>query len=307
MTQTTTFTLKDPDGFEIFVYRWAPEAQPRAVVQIAHGAAEHALRYERFGRFLNQAGFVVYANDHRGHWKTAKTLDKAGIAGEDGWNGMVKDLKLISDHIRSEHPDLPLFLFGHSMGSFLAQRYIQLWGEGLAGVIFSGTTGSLGDVNATIAALEQLVQAQGRDVPCELFGQMFAGFNAAFEPVKTGFEWLSRDEAEVQKYVDDPWCGFLFSNGLVLDMFKGVADIWNEASEARTPKDLPVLMVSGALDPVGANTAAVELLAQRYRAQGIQDLTVKFYEGARHELLNETNRDQVHQDILDWLEARLRG
>ena len=306
MTSTTTFSLTDPDGFEIFIYKWLPEGRaPKAVVQIAHGAAEHALRYERFARFLNQAGYAVYANDHRGHWKTAGSLDRAGIAGPDGWNGMVGDLKLISDTIRSEYPELPFFFFGHSMGSFLAQRYIQLWGTGLAGVVLSGTSGSLGDVDSTISLLEQIIQAQGRAAPSEAFGQMFAGFNAAFEPVRTGFEWLSRDEAEVQKYVDDPWCGFPFSNGLVLDMFKGAADIWSDESEARIPKGLPVLMVSGALDPVGANTAAVSLLASRYQAQGIQDLTVKFYEQARHELLNETNHAEVQEDILAWLDQHL--
>jgi alpha-beta hydrolase superfamily lysophospholipase len=307
MIQTTTFTLTDPDGFEIFVYRWAPPpgTSPKAVVQLAHGAAEHALRYERFARYLNQAGYTVYADDHRGHGKTASTLDKAGIAGEDGWNGMVRDLRMITDCIQHDYPDLPLFLFGHSMGSFLAQRYIQLWGEGLKGVVLSGTSGSLGDVTAMVALLEQAVQAQGRGAPSELFIQMFAGFSAPFPPVRTGFEWLSRDEAEVQKYVDDPWCGFPFSNGLVLDMFKGAADIWCDESESRIPKDLPVLMVSGALDPVGANTAAVNLLAQRYQAQGIHDLTVKFYENARHELLNETNRDDVQEYLLDWLDEQI--
>ncbi len=307
MTQNTTFTLTDPDGFEIFVYRWAPSpgVQPKAVVQLAHGAAEHALRYERFARYLNQAGYVVYANDHRGHGKTAGTLDKAGIAGEDGWNGMVRDLRMITDCIQHDYPDLPLFFFGHSMGSFLGQRYIQLWGEGLAGVVLSGTTGALGDTSAMIAGMEQYIQAQGRSAPSELFIQMFAGFSAPFPPVRTGFEWLSRDEAEVQKYVDDPWCGFPFSNGLVLDMFKGAADIWCDESESRIPKDLPVLMISGALDPVGANTAAVNLLAQRYQAQGIRNLTVKFYENARHELLNETNRDEVQKFILDWLDERI--
>jgi alpha-beta hydrolase superfamily lysophospholipase len=307
MTQTSNFTLQAPEGVEIFVYKWAPpEDQPlKAIVQLAHGAAEHALRYERFAQTLTQAGFLVIANDHRGHWKTAGSLEQAGIAGPDGWNGMLRDLKEVSDCIRSDYPNLPFFFFGHSMGSFLAQRYIQLWGAGLAGVVLSGTSGSLGDVDATIALLEQVIHVQGRDAPSEAFGQMFAGFNAAFEPVRTGFEWLSRDEAEVQKYVDDPWCGFPFSNGLVLDMFEGAADIWTDESEACIPKELPVLMISGALDPVGANTAAVNLLADRYQAQGLQNVMVKFYENARHELLNEINRDEVQADILDWLEKHL--
>jgi alpha-beta hydrolase superfamily lysophospholipase len=273
------------------------------VVQVAHGAAEHAARYKRFGEFLNQAGYLVYADDHRGHWRTAGSLDKAGIAGDDGWNGMVDDLKLINDHIRKENPGLPLFLFGHSMGSFMAQQYIQQWGKSLTGVVLSGTTGSLGEnLPETIAAVEAETAANGRDAPSAVFGAMFGGFAAPFPPVRTGFEWLSRDEAEVQKYVDDPWCGFPFSNGLVGDMLRGGLQIWTPASEQRIPVNLPVLMISGAMDPVGGFGAGVELLASRYRALGVKDLTVRLYPEARHELLNETNREAVQQETLAWLD-----
>ena len=308
METETTFTLKDPEGFEIFVYRWAPPpgVKTKGVVQIAHGAAEHALRYKRFALFLNAAGYLAYANDHRGHWKTAGTKENAGIAGPNGWNGMVNDLKLVSDRIRSENPRLRLFLFGHSMGSFMSQQYIQQWGKDLVGVVLSGTAGSLGEnLSQTIAIADQMVQTQGPNGPSAVFGQMFSGFNQRFEPVKTGFEWLSRDEAEVQKYVDDPWCGFPFSNLLVADMLKGGLNTWKPENEARISKDLPVLMISGGMDPVGGFKAAVELLESRYKSLGIKDVTVKFYEGARHELLNETNRAEVQQYILNWLDGHL--
>jgi len=304
----TTFTMRDPQGYEVFVYKWAPEAgKPvKAVVQIVHGAAEHALRYKRFGEFLNAAGYVVYADDHRGHGKTAGSLDKAGIAGEGGWNGMLNDLKLINECIRDEHPGLPVFLFGHSMGSFMAQQYIQQWGKELAGVVLSGTSGSLGEnLPETIAAVEQETAANGRNAPSAAFGAMFAGFAAPFPPVRTGFEWLSRDEAERQIYVDDPWCGFAFSNGLVGDMLRGNIKTWAPESEQRIPKDLPVLMVSGALDPVGGFGAGVNLLASRYQALEIKDLEVRLYPEARHELLNETNRDEVQKDLLAWLEKHI--
>jgi alpha-beta hydrolase superfamily lysophospholipase len=306
MENDTTFTIQDSQGFAIFVYKWAPPpgGRPKGVVQIAHGAAEHALRYKRFALFLNAAGYIVYANDHRGHWKTAGSLSKAGIAGKDGWNGMANDLKLLTDRIRLENPGLPLILFGHSMGSFLAQQYIQTWGKGLAGVILSGTTGSLGDnLPEIIYAVEQAIQQEGPDAPSAVFGQMFSGFNAPFEPVKTGFEWLSRDETEVKKYVDDPWCGFPFSNALVADMLKGGQAVWSADCEASIRTDLPVLMISGAMDPVGGFSELVKLLASRYQALGVKDLTVKFYDGARHELLNETNRDEVQQYLLDWINA----
>lgn len=305
----TTFTFTDPDGFEIFVYKWTPEEsfKPKAVVQVAHGAAEHALRYERFARFLNAGGYIVYANDHRGHWKTAGTLEKAGIAGPDGWDGIVNDARLLSQRIKAEHPGLPFFLFGHSMGSMIAQQYMQTWGAELDGVILSGSVGSLGDnVDTTIVYAESLAQA-APDAPSALFGQMFASFNQPYAPSKTGFEWLSRDEAEVQKYVDDPWCGFPFSNAMVADFFKGARDMWLPENEARIPTDLPMYVFSGAEDPVGGNTLAVTALVERYRANGVRDIALKFYEGGRHEMLNETNRDQVHQDVLAWLDSQVIG
>jgi alpha-beta hydrolase superfamily lysophospholipase len=306
--QGTTFTFRSPDGPEIFVYKWAPEpgVPSKAVVQIAHGAAEHAARYQRFGRFLADAGFVVYASDHRGHGKTAAVLEKAGIAGPDGWNGILRDVHQLSDIIRAENLGLPFFFFGHSMGSLIAQQYIQNWGGELKGAILTGTFGSLGGNPADIVALcEQAIQAQGEDAPSQVFMGMFANFNQAFEPVKTGFEWLSRDEAEVQKYVNDPWCGFAFSNRLVRDMFAGAAEIWKAENEARIPNKLPLLVASGEMDPAGANTASVKLLVERYRAKGMRSVTVRFYPQARHEILNETNRDAVQCDLLAWMETVL--
>ncbi len=306
--RSTTFTFKSPDGPEVFVYQWAPDGgiKPKAVVQIAHGAAEHAGRYARFGAFLAQAGYVVYADDHRGHGKTAGVLRKAGIAGPDGWNGMLRDVRQLNQIIRQENPGLPVFFFGHSMGSLIAQQYIQNWGSELKGAILSGTFGSLGvDPAAVVAMGEQAAQAQGDDAPSQIFMGMFANFNQAFEPVKTGFEWLSRDEAEVQKYFDDPWCGFPFSNRLVIDMFKGAGSIWAAENETRIPKRLPLLVISGEMDPAGGNTASVKLLVERYRGLGMQEITVKFYPQARHEILNETNRDEVQQDIANWMEAHL--
>jgi len=300
--------MKSPDGSEIFVYKWAPEAgvKPKGAVQIAHGAAEHALRYERFGRFLALAGYVVYANDHRGHGKTCGGLEKRGIAGPDGWNGIMDDVHQLTEIIRKENPGLPFFFFGHSMGSLIAQGYIQKWGSGLKGAILSGTFGSLGGDPAAIALLaEQAAQAMGYEAPSPVFTGMFASFNQQFQPGKTGMEWLSRDEAEVQKYVDDPYCGFAFSNQLVIDMFSGAGGIWIPENESRIPKQLPLLVVSGELDPAGANTLSVKQLVERYKANGMTDITMKFYPQARHEILNETNRDEVQQEILNWIEAVL--
>jgi alpha-beta hydrolase superfamily lysophospholipase len=299
----TTFTFADPDGFQIFVRKWAPaeEVMPKAVVQIAHGAAEHSLRYERFGKFLNQAGYMVYANDHRGHGKTAGSLDKAGLAGVDGWNGIVKDAKQLTELIKKENPGLPVFLFGHSLGSLLAQHYIQRWGRELRGVVLCGSSGARQDLDKNIASLEKL--------PREGISKaMFREANKRFEPGKTGFEWLSRDEDEVQKYVDDPWCGFPFSFGFSLDFLKGIRDGWKAENEALIPKDLPVFIISGDDDPAAGDHAdRLKLLIGRYQALGLKDLAAKLYPGARHEILNETNRDEVQRDLLAWFEARLTG
>ena len=302
---TNTFTFTDPEGFEVFVYKWIPDHQkPKAVVQVAHGMAEHALRYERFATFLNQAGYAVYADDHRGHWKTAKDLSKAGVGGKDSWNGMVNDEKQLMDIIKKENPGLPLFFFGHSMGSFIAQRFIQLWGSELKGVILSGTTGLAIFPKESIPLMEQAAAGELRDKYPEGPG-IFGALNAAFEPTKTPFDWLSRDEAEVQKYVNDPWCGFAFSNGMMLDMVKGMLDMLETQEQARIPKNLPVLMIAGEKDPVGANDG-VNALAQKYRDLGIKDVKVILYPGARHEVLNEINRDEVQEDVKKWVDEHLK-
>jgi alpha-beta hydrolase superfamily lysophospholipase len=300
-THASTFTFKDPDGFEVFVYKWAPSYRPRAVLQIAHGGVEHAKRYERVAEYLNNEGFVVYANDHRAHGKTAGTMERAGKAGHDGWNGIVRDFKQLTDIIRAEDPGLPIFVLGHSLGSIVAQQYMEEYGKGVKGVILSGTFGTLGDTTEVSAAIDHAIATEGLDAPSMVIAGMFGAFNEPFEG-DTGFEWLSRDTAEVQKYVDDPWCGtFPLSNEFVRDFFNGMAEIWKPENEAKIPKSLPVYVISGAQDPAGGFTETAKVLVNRYEALGLEDLTCKFYPEARHEILNETNRDEVQADILAWL------
>lgn len=300
----TTFTFTDPDGFEIFVYKWVPDTgKPKAVVQVVHGLGEHALRYERFARYLNQAGFVVYADDHRGHGKTAGSLSKVGIIGTDGWNGMVKDENQLSDIIEKENPGLPLFLFGHSMGSFIGQRYIECWGNRLKGVVLTGTTGLPMFPPESISFLEKAAEGDMRDKPPTQ--NVMNALNTPFEPAKTPFDWLSRDEEEVQKYINDPFCGFGGTNGMTLDMARGCLEMLEPEQQALIPKSLPVLIACGEMDPVGAHGGA-QALAKRYEEIGIKDVQLILYPGARHEVLNETNRDEVQQDIRTWLENHLK-
>ena len=307
---TEVLTFKDADGVEISYRRWlpdgnvkatgdarsaAPSGNVKAIVQIAHGASEHSERYDRFARFLTERGYAVYADDHRGHGLTAKVTG-VGKAGPGGWDCMVNDLKELSDLARADIGEVPLVLFGHSMGSFMAQLYIQRHGSELAGVVLSGSSGGLGDMLEAIPMLE----AMPPDEPAPIFGPL----NASFEPARTPFDWLSRDEAEVDKYIADPMCGdnAPLTMGFVVAMLRGGADTWAPENEKKVPHELPVLTITGEADPVSEGGKTVRELEARYTANGVKDVTGLYYPEARHELLNETNRDDVQRDVLQWLD-----
>lgn len=302
-TPEASFTLPMADGTPLFVRRWlAVSGSPKGVVQIIHGAAEHSARYDRFARHLNRDGWLVYADDHRGHANTRVRTKALGDAGPDAWNKFVSDEKALTDHIKRQHPGLKVFLLGHSMGSFIAQDYVQRYGNAVAGVVLSGSNGVLANADQTVAAVRDLAKKDPLG-PSPVFASVFESFNKPFTG-KAGFEWLSRDAAEVKKYTDDPTCGFAFSNELVADFFTGLRDLWNPANEARIPKGMPIYVVSGDQDPVGGNTAGLKILLANYQRYGLTDVQHKFYPGARHEILNETNRDEVERDIVAWLNAK---
>ena len=295
------------DGTRLFLYRWQPEAGValRGAVQIAHGMAEHAGRYERVARALTEAGFIVYANDHRGHGKTAGDPKRVGFFAESGgWEKVVDDLHQLTARIRREHPGLPVILFGHSMGSLLSRHDMVLHGEELAGVILSGTTGDPGLLGAAGRVAARATAAlKGARTPSPLLDTLtFGAFNKAFAPARTRFDWLSRDAAEVDKYVADPFCGAIFSAEFFCDLLRGLRFINDPANLARIPKTLPVYLFSGALDPAGAQTRGVRQVHEALQRAGLKSLTLRFYPEARHEMLNETNWEEVHRDVLAWLE-----
>lgn len=302
-TKDDTFTFPAPDGIEIFGRRWTDVAGTlKGVVQIAHGAAEHSGRYERFARFLNANGYAVYANDHRGHGRTRVRSGELGDAGPDAWNRIVGDAHELTGLIRREYPQSPIILFGHSMGSFLAQDYMARYGKSVAAVVLCATSGVFNPPDQAIAAFDQLARSDPSS-PSKMFSDRWATFNQQFTPGKPGFDWLSRDSAEVQKYLDDPLCGFPFSNELARDFTVGLRDLFLPEHESKIPRDMPVLVIAGDNDPVGANTTNIAPLLERYKTYGLTRVTSKFYPGARHELLNETNRDEVQRDILHWLDS----
>ena len=314
--KSSTFNYTDQDGIEIFVYKWEPDEKPKACVQFSHGLAEHAKRYARVAENLCKEGYICYANDHRGHGLTAGDLTEAtlegnaGVLGPNGWEGTLKSVKMLSDIIKKENPDIPLFFLGHSWGSMLAQDYTQRWGSELKGCILSGTSGKARRLlikGGKMIAKGELKKL-GPTAPSEKMDKLsFSSYNTQWKDDEgaTGFEWLSRDKEEVQKYVDDPWCGFIAPASFWLELLGAVERLWKKDNEQKIPKNLPIFCIAGSLDPVGNKTSDIMALINRYEKHGIKDVSYKFYPDAHHEIFNEINRKEVFKDLIDWLNAHL--
>ncbi|QQE80597.1 alpha/beta hydrolase [Alicyclobacillus sp. SO9] len=304
------FTMSMSDGHQVFLKKWHPEGQDaKAVMQLSHGMAEHIGRYQPFAEFLANHGFIVYGNDHRGHGKTGQQSGNTGfLADHDGFERVVDDMHEINGLIHGEFPNVPVFLLGHSMGSFLARRYVQRFHGRVQGVILTGTAGSPGFPGRVGKILAQSqVRKLGKLAPSEKMNQlMFGNYNKSFANVRTPFDWLSRDHREVDKYVNDPLCGFVCSSGFYVDLLTGLFAIHRDSEISKIEKELPFLFLSGSDDPVGHRTKGVQQAVQQLQRRGITNVEVKFYDGARHELFQETNRDEVFQEIYQWLEQQLK-
>jgi alpha-beta hydrolase superfamily lysophospholipase len=301
--QASSFKLDTPDGVSLFVYCWLPEQAPQAVVQIAHGWAEHAGRYARVAETLCRAGYAVYADDHRGHGRTAPTpADLGYFAESDGWNRCVNDLWLLNQKIRADHAGTPIVVFGHSLGSFMVQQFLSDHGEAVIAGVLSGSNGkppAIAALGRLVARLERLrVGAHGKSPLLQKL--VFGDFNKPFEPARTPFDWLSRDAAEVDKYAADPLCGFGSQVQLFIDILGALPDVASPARQRRVPKPLPIYIFRGSRDPVGSN---IDQLLEAYRAAGLQNVTYKVYSEGRHEMLNEINRDEVTRDLIAWLDG----
>jgi alpha-beta hydrolase superfamily lysophospholipase len=301
--QATTFTLQAPDSISLFVYRWLPEAPPKAIVQIVHGWAEHAARYGRVAEALCRHGYGVYADDHRGHGRTAQTTADLGFFAErEGWNKCVQDLWHVNQHIAANHPDTPIVIFGHSLGSFLVQQFISEHGDAVAGAVLSASNGKPAAVAPFVSRLARLerLRVGPRGKSALLQKLFFESLNKPFEPARTPFDWLSRDTVEVDKYIADPLCGFDSTVQLFIDVIGGLQDVATPSRQARIPKKLPVYIFSGSRDPVGRN---INQLLEAYRAAALEEVTYKSYPDGRHESLNEINRDEVTRDLIAWLDS----
>ncbi len=300
------YQLKAQDGKQIHVYEWLPDdpAEVKACVQIAHGMAEHAKRYEDFALFLNKNGFAVYANDHRGHGKTAGSVENLGyFAEEKGFEKVVEDMRVLTGKIQSEFPGKPVFLLGHSMGSFLSRSYAIEDASKINGLILSGTTGDPGLLGKVGVMLSNLISnIYGDKSPTPLMTKLsFGAYNKQFKPNRTEFDWLSRDEEQVDKYVNDPYCGTVFTAGFYRDMLGGLLYVNQKPAIAKMRKDLPVLLVAGDKDPVSENGKRVKEVFEKMKSAGVHNVELKLYPDARHEILNEINKEEVYNDILSWM------
>ncbi|NLI55064.1 MAG: alpha/beta hydrolase [Clostridiales bacterium] len=281
---------------------WVPE-EPRAAVQITHGMAEHIDRYDEFASFLAENGVLAYGNDIAGHGKSiAPGMPKGYFGEKNGWDAVVQDMRTLRDIVKKDYPAIPFILFGHSMGSFLARTYAGRDGADFDAFIFSGTAGSnpvLG-IGKWIAKRE-IKKTGGKEPSITLFNMSFGSYNNAFKPNRTVNDWLSRDEAKVDAYVADDDCGFPFTACAMYDVFTGLTEISNERWAARVPKR-PILVFSGAMDPVGGKGKGVRQVYHWLVKTG-HETELKLYEGGRHEMLNEINRSDVYNDVLLFINA----
>jgi len=299
-----TFLLTASDGIKVTVHRWMSEAKPSAVILLSHGMAEYAMRYDRFAEAAVKTGYAVYAPDHRGHGETAGSLDKLGyLADHEGFERVLDDLHELTLYINKQHPETPIILLGHSFGSFVSQMYLEKFGDLLAACVLSGTTGP-NPVLVTVGRLAANLVAflGGKKKPSAFLTNLsFGSYNKRIPGATSPNSWLSRDKEEVDKYDASPWAGFTCTAGFYKDLTHGLSFIHRQAAYDWIPRDLPIFLVSGDCDPVGSYGKTVRKLADIYRAQGLSRVKLTLYPGARHEILNETNRDEVTADILGWI------
>jgi len=293
------------DGHEIRLQIWQPAGDARGVIQLLHGLGEHIGRYQRFTTAAVGRGLIVCAHDHRGH---GEARAEAGyFADGGGWHKVVEDVRVVNDHIREQFADQPVVLLGHSMGSFIAQTFAMHYGTRLAGLLLSGSTWPrrLELLPAMLVARIEALR-HGRHGNSALLDKLgFGAFNKRFQPARTEMDWLSRDATEVDRYVADPLCGGPFSCGLWADFLGGLFALGSDHALKRVPGELPILITGGSADPVGGEDGMARL-AMHYLQTLHQRVQLKIYADGRHEMLNETNRDQVTADWLDWIGTRVK-
>lgn len=285
-----------------------PDAEPRAIVQIIHGIAEYIDRYDEFMSFLADNGIIAVGTDHLGHGKSIESEEQTGFfAYDNGWDYAVRDEEVLRLAMHENYPELPIIVFGHSMGSFMARTLLIRYPDAFNAAIISGT-GNQGAalVNGGLFIGNLVTGLKGAHHYSKFLNNLaFGSYNKIYENPKTEYDWLSRDEANVQKYIDDPLCGFIPSCSLFRDMMTGVKFITNKKNLTAMNKDMPVYFMSGDMDPVGECGKGVQKAYNNFLEAGMKDVSIKLYPGGRHEMLNEINKDEVYTDILAWLDSKI--
>lgn len=293
------------DGLSVYTFIKHPENTPVGHIHILHGIAEHIGRYKTTIDFFVKRGYIVSGHDHRGHGKTA-TLNgiKGYFAKSDGFNLVVEDAHEVITHLRSPNPSLRFTLIGHSMGSFIARRYIQLYGDEVNNAVFSGTGDDQGFMRPIAQSIAYGIgKKDGFSKQNELLNALvFGGFNKQIKHPATEFDWLSKNPHLVSTYVEDPYCGFIPTTQIYMDLFNGLGLIHQQKEISRIPKDLPILLFSGDADPVGNLGKSLWKVAKQYEDAHIDDVTVMLFNGGRHELLNDSTRPEVIKSVYNWIE-----
>lgn len=304
--EIVTEDFKTTDGENIYLRKWSPYIPPAnpVIIQIVHGMAEHIHRYDEFAKELVKEGYIVYGNDHRGHGRTAKTREDLGyFSDKNGWDRILQDLNEITEKIRKEYPHSKIILFGHSMGSFLSRRYVQIFPGAVNALIVSGTgyrNGIRGRIGMIVAKGSKFIL--GKKKTNKLLDKMaFGSFNNRFKPNATSSDWLSRDKEAVKAYIEDPLCGFIFTSEAFYDLMQGIEEVHEKENLEKTPRDLPMYIFSGTQDPVGSYGKGMLKVYEIYKNIGMKNITYKLYPEGRHEMLNETNKQEVYKDMIHWI------
>lgn len=304
------FYFPSKDGnTEIHTIVWKPEGEVKAVLQLAHGMVEYIDRYDEFANYLCEKGIYIVGNDHLGHGKSVQSKSEYGYFHKKNGNAcLIADMHALRTRISKKYPDVPYFMLGHSMGSILMRQYMQVYGNGLSGVILLGV----------VAERSKAALCSGR-ILCKFLSLVKSGhyrsklvdtlvtgsFNRKFKPALTRADWVTSDAEHLEKYINDPLCSFVFTVNAYYHMLGGLQQVSKKESAFMIPKHLPILLAAGSEDPVGKFGKGVRKIFEQYKKAGIEDVSLRLYSGDRHELLNETDRQQVYADLYDWLKSRI--
>lgn len=299
------------DGNINVIHSWKP-TKVDAVVVLSHGMTEHAARYENFASVLAGHNIALIAEDHRGHGQTAKLAKENGtgdfgyLADKNGFFRVTDDIREEIEYAKEIYPGKKVFLFGHSFGSFVAQCYVEKYGDSIDGAIICGSAGPRRGLIAVAKCMGGICKIFGKKRINKFLNKLaFGTYNAKIKNPESPFDWLSRDKENIKKYVADPWCGFVCTTSFYCDLFAGLSYIHKSCNMKKVPHNLPVYFIVGTADPVGNYAKTVIRLTSIYKKNGMENVDLSLYEGARHELLNEINKDEVEQDVLEWLKRQM--